>query len=338
MANIEELKITSADTNGKKVADLPTNPSESLMDAATLQKRFDALPELAIEAINALIDYLVVNGAGDKITPEVIGAAPVGTNLDGVDFNTILSSGFYVWNKSAPNNPFSAGVMLVINRSKTGCVQIAADNKLNKFVHRSAYSGTWSEWDDFGDFKSDGSVSMDGPLWVNMWKDYGSVGVTRMFDNSSGDGLISCDVKMGIDKLNTAIVGELTVEDAVNGATSALRFGDNYLALYNPNTGKEYEILGKHIKPDGYYTGNGSATERFIDVGGNDGEHKALLIGSTNGFALVFGIYGSVVKNVETLRALKSTEAQTTSAQSLKLKTTDICLNQNGVEYYYKNI
>ena len=63
MANIEDLKITSANTNGKKVADLSDNPSESGMSAQQLKEHFDALPEEIIKALNALIDYLAASGA-----------------------------------------------------------------------------------------------------------------------------------------------------------------------------------------------------------------------------------------------------------------------------------
>ena len=63
MSNIEDLKITSADTNGTRVADLPDSPSENGMSAQQLKGHFDALPEEIIRALNALIDYLVSSGA-----------------------------------------------------------------------------------------------------------------------------------------------------------------------------------------------------------------------------------------------------------------------------------
>jgi hypothetical protein len=76
MADIKDLKITEDKTRGKHVADLPVNPTENGMSAQELQGHFDALPKLAIEAFNDLVDALEENGAGDKITPQSVGARP----------------------------------------------------------------------------------------------------------------------------------------------------------------------------------------------------------------------------------------------------------------------
>lgn len=63
MADIKDLKVTSAKTAGKKVSDLPDSPSETGMSAQQLKGHFDALPTVVIEALNALIDYLASTGA-----------------------------------------------------------------------------------------------------------------------------------------------------------------------------------------------------------------------------------------------------------------------------------
>jgi hypothetical protein len=76
MADIKNLKITEDKTRGKHVADLPVNPTEYGMSAQELQGQFDALPELAIDAVNDLIDGLVENGFDKMLSPQTVGARP----------------------------------------------------------------------------------------------------------------------------------------------------------------------------------------------------------------------------------------------------------------------
>lgn len=65
MASLKELKIPSSTVDENSIANLPDNPSEMGMSAQQLKEAFDALPKEAINALNALIDYLSNSGAGD---------------------------------------------------------------------------------------------------------------------------------------------------------------------------------------------------------------------------------------------------------------------------------
>lgn len=58
MANITDLKIASSVVENNAVASMPDNPSETGMSAQELKEAFDALPKTAINALNALIDFL----------------------------------------------------------------------------------------------------------------------------------------------------------------------------------------------------------------------------------------------------------------------------------------
>ena len=79
MANIEDLKITSAKTNGKRVADLSASPSEHGMSAQELQAHFDALSDVVIEEFNKLLELL----AGTK------GAENIGAKIEGIVGETV---------------------------------------------------------------------------------------------------------------------------------------------------------------------------------------------------------------------------------------------------------
>lgn len=65
MASLKDLKIPSSTVDENSIANLPDNPSEMGMSAQQLKEAFDALPKEAINALNALIDYLSNSGAGD---------------------------------------------------------------------------------------------------------------------------------------------------------------------------------------------------------------------------------------------------------------------------------
>lgn len=81
---------------------------------------------------------------------------------------------------------------------------------------------------------------------------------------------------------------------------------------------KSYRIYGEHNKPSGSYTGNGSATQRTIDVGGI-GEVVIIYSGS----------------GVEIVTRRDRAEAAYSNGV-LTIASTANSLNANGVTYYYQ--
>ena len=145
MANIEELKITEDKTRGKHVADLPTNPSESLIDAQTLQEQFDALPELAIEALNTLIDYLVANGLG-----EATHNVKTYTSLEqiGIDALTLSAEDFSA-NITAVYSAMPDNSMMLFSTSTVGTANANFRNSLIAKLN-SDLGTTFGSGDNFG--------------------------------------------------------------------------------------------------------------------------------------------------------------------------------------------
>lgn len=97
---------------------------------------------------------------------------------------------------------------------------------------------------------------------------------------------------------------------------------------------EEMRLFGEHNKPSGTYVGNGNEASRTIKIGGFSNSVQTIIIGSSNGFAIVHGIRGSIVKAGESLRALKMAQAKISNG-TLTLATTDECLNASGTNYFY---
>lgn len=92
-----------------------------------------------------------------------------------------------------------------------------------------------------------------------------------------------------------------------------------------------YNIFGEHNKPSGSYTGNGSATERIINVGGIG---NYLFMYSAYGFALATP-RGIIVSNDTGIVRLKESEGRFASGV-LTLATTNTIINSNGVSVAYE--
>ena len=107
---------------------------------------------------------------------------------------------------------------------------------------------------------------------------------------------------------------------------------------WNENTYNAYNIFGEHNKPSGYYTGNGSATERIIDVGGYDNNAPLLYIYSQS-----TGIGGFVSRNDAMFfdkSGVTCLGADSTHYENGKLyiSTDSHLLNRNGSTYQYRTL
>lgn len=323
MADIKNLKITEDKTRGKHVADLPVNPTENGMSAQELQGHFDALPEVVIEAFNTLLDYLVANGAGDKITPLSLWAMQN-------NFGNLTCTDLLEWIDQQPIggafnlNPevtttgtpvtgsWQKGVFFV-NSDDSKTVFICDTSSGHIFYNFSVSIGNWKGWKDFsGDFKSDGSVSMTGAISTSG----DGTGVASYAGNVAG-AFIECFNGNWSNRRQLLMCNPQYMADI---ATS--------LQLVDVPNAKYYNIFGEHNKPSGSYTGNGSETKRTIPTGGighavliEYGAYSVILTGAT-----------SIISTGSSMKSLPWSNGYF-DGSNIVLATTDAALNTNGVEY-----
>lgn len=164
----------------------------------------------------------------------------------------------------------------------------------------------------------DGSVPMTGKLAIDA-----NNGRLEMLLNSTGEAFnIYKSANSASEQVGINLSGS-------RAAVNAIRLTRN---------NKNYNLFGEHNKPIGSYTGNGSVTSRTIPIGGIGKTPCAVLVGSTEGIALVTygcGMY-VLVSEKTTARFLDYQEAHYQSDNLLTLATTNSALNKNGVTYYYQ--
>lgn len=99
-------------------------------------------------------------------------------------------------------------------------------------------------------------------------------------------------------------------------------------------TVKEYRLYGEHNKPSGSYTGNGSATERRINIGGIG---RTLYIYASNGYSCNVDNNGAISHadtNTQIVSLLRN-ELRFVEGELIIATTNDRC-NENGRIYYYE--
>ena len=120
-------------------------------------------------------------------------------------------------------------------------------------------------------------------------------------------------------------------------------FNSNYLSsiqralqLYDTIDGTDfsYAIFGEHNKPTGSYSGNGSATNRTVEIGGIG---SILLVVGSNGylsFVTVSGSFG-ITGSGTSMTVLKKSECAF-SVGVLTMASASNFLNASGITYYYR--
>ena len=99
---------------------------------------------------------------------------------------------------------------------------------------------------------------------------------------------------------------------------------------------KEYQIFGQHNKPSGSYTGNGSATERVIDLGALIATARLVYIyNGTQGTNALMGGASTLCWAGSSVKALPISNGEITNDGKLILKTTDDYLNKSGNTYFW---
>jgi hypothetical protein len=128
--------------------------------------------------------------------------------------------------------------------------------------------------------------------------------------------------------------GKITLSAANVGAVSTSDYASGIAYLDEKVDTAQSTADGaiqKSQKPNGTYSGNGSATKRTITIGGLG---RTVVIYSNNGVALVTG-YGAIAGSSSGVRFVAGGSAQVNTSGNLVLATTDTSLNANGVTYYY---
>ncbi len=167
----------------------------------------------------------------------------------------------------------------------------------------------------------DGSVPMSGAeLWLNDK-------AGRILSNTELFRVDVFNTENDLSNRRAIWLGSSATSNAAPSVASAVRLFD----VVN-GTRKVYNIFGEHNKPSGSYTGNGSATQREIAVGGINDNVRAVIITSLNGITFVTS--GSAVA-IGTGGAKKISNVWMGSDMNLNIATTDELVNANGVDYYY---
>lgn len=97
-----------------------------------------------------------------------------------------------------------------------------------------------------------------------------------------------------------------------------------------------YNIFGEHNKPSGSYTGNGSSTERVINLGINVGDSEVLVLHSIHGSVIVTRA-NALALNGSTSTSMPYSKVHLENEKNgLVINSTDTALNQNGTTYYYR--
>lgn len=163
----------------------------------------------------------------------------------------------------------------------------------------------------------DGSVSISGTK-LGIFNDKGRFvcdgnGTAIIMYNVPNDGTNRRQIAVYSSDVATNIKNSIKLSDVVNGKITS------------------YNIFGEHNKPSGSYTGNGSATQRTVNIGGVG---TTLKISTANGMAFVTGA-GAICKkyNATTTYGLPASECSFNDGV-LTLATTDTVVNgSRGLHY-----
>lgn len=108
-------------------------------------------------------------------------------------------------------------------------------------------------------------------------------------------------------------------------------------------TATYYNIFGEHNKPDGSYTGNGSSTERVINLGVTAGTTDMVVIYSEDGTSLITrgsGLYFNATTASNIANSNARVETQTIDGRTgvlvLVLNTTHAGVNRSSNTYYWR--
>ena len=95
------------------------------------------------------------------------------------------------------------------------------------------------------------------------------------------------------------------------------------------------DVLHTGNKPKGSYTGNGSATNRKITVGGIG---KIIMVYGTNNSVALVTATGALCADNTSVRFLDSGTVGIIDGAIISVSTADACLNASGVTYYYEQL
>lgn len=189
--------------------------------------------------------------------------------------------------------------------------------------YNAADSTQWRGW--YQHFKSDGSMAMSGDLKIKK------ADRTAKYPNSH----------ILLEQLSTGVAGmyNMTTNSIYTGLAVNPIYEESTTApkalfrVKNPNIDRWYELHHLGNKPNGTYTGNGSATARVIDTGGI-GKACVICTGSASGLLTSGGFIGKAGTELVVL----TRDGAYFDGGIIHITTTSGAVNYNGSSYYYQVI
>lgn len=115
-----------------------------------------------------------------------------------------------------------------------------------------------------------------------------------------------------------------------------LQFNETGIAFKDGVNQKTYNIFGEHNKPSGKYTGNGSSTERVINLGIDVGDSEVLVLHSIHGSVIVTKASGLTLTESTSANIPYSKVHLEKEKNGLVINSNTMELNQSGTTYYYR--
>lgn len=277
-------------------------------------------------------------GTGATNRTDALGSlAAVGAMINTANYSylgEIITNGVYQVSTVHPDNPPNSsdyGILLVfqINGYTQQFYQSTNDTDSRRFyVRTSADSGsTWGNWINLADASKflplDGSVPISG-RYLRVANGYGSV---EAYDSNT---LLRSNDVAG----NESNGRMLTIynHNGMSDIRTSLKLFNTVDGVKDPKNG--YDIFGRHNKPSGSYTGNGSATSRTIETGGLG---NVVAIWSVTNYITIVTPRGAFAFYTESTTPYIFTNSNAKFGNGVLTIATDSgALNRSSQIYYYQ--
>lgn len=226
-----------------------------------------------------------------------------------------------IWKSSMPSFEFPDGCgnycYLMIFKGTTSYVNaILMDLDNNRIWNKAKYGGVTTAWNSYLPLTG-------GTLSGSLYGDNGH----SYLGGSKGYGTYLGNVPTP-DDLTTAcmlIVKNYTISEPKDALMFEYR---------NQNGANGYRVFGEHNKPSGSYIGNGSATDRTIDIGGIHNVASVLMVsrGDITTFITHSGAFRFVMDG--TYATIPANQCHFRNG-ILTMSTENDALNASGITYHY---
>ena len=273
----------------------------------------------------------IASGEFDKLADDAVAAGASAQNaaVSAQQAKTSAESALTGIQTAIKNIP--AGATPIVNDLTTGGVTMALSAEQGKVLRQIIAALTAA---DMGAVALDGSNAMTGNLLLEK---AGGISTVLYDSTANSEGRVAIwDQTMAFLIRDNKGTAQLERSIHLKGYTDTNSIADA-LVLQNKYYGvtNDYPILHTGNKPSGSYTGNGSAAERTIDIGGIG---DTVLICSDYRWCIVrscaLGVRGIYSGDVGV--AAFAYDAAHVYNGKLVMKTADELLNANGKTYHYR--